>query len=302
MKKRSNLTGFKFGGLALGTPSIIEALPEKIYSISNTENNFITCSAAFGVTRNLISLHHAIKKRDKVLKKNNLDEFYDIHNDIIKRLFPSDDLYYAKAEFERIFASLKNDVNTKASYPVILGNGELASSRIFSMFLGSLGYVHTIFNARDFVKTSGSLNHANIDIEQSMKATEKMMDSKIHSGKLKLSVFQGFIGEDSLTRRPSVLPLNGSDTSGAFFAHAFDAERMVYMKDTFGVIKDMEKPCDDPSNIHHKLSHYRYLKIFSDQEEYPVHPKAIEILSYKKIPALICSVHNPTEYGTEIKS
>ena len=269
-----------------------------LFGLENFKIMFV-CSATEGTTRQLISLYEAVKKKDLKRRDKILKDLQKKHYSLIYEIFPSTHADHAKQEIRKLFKALKNEIILRPSYPAIVKYGELISSTIFSLLLEVDENVHHLFDARECIRTYGSLSCAKLNLQKSVKFTIQSMSGKINHNDAFIT--QTFISQHHHLRRTSILPLNAGDLSAAVFAHALNADYMIFLKDVLGVLVDENGERDNPLNIIPEMSYGEYTKMFKGKDRYPVYPEAISVLGINKIRTRICSFYNLKAYGTEIR-
>lgn len=298
----------KIGGAGLETPKLFKNVVNQIVPYLDAENrdtNIVVCSAIKNITRILMSIFTAKKAGDEALTKGMMQDFGLIHSNIIRELSPK---RYTKVLdfFNETFSEIEdrlfnfNQYGEGENYASILQYGEIVSSKILSMYLEKNGKKNIWFDSRDYIKTKGKNKKSEIYETESRDLILENIPSL--SSKSNFLITQGFIGKHYSTGQNTVLEMNGSDISAAFFAYALEASKANFFKDICGVcVGDYTMP-NDISNFLPLIDHTEYGVMFRGKKFYPVHPTAIEILGRKDIPTRVCSFYYPYLYGTEIKS
>lgn len=306
----------KLGSTSFVSPGIIQSIPNKALDfsreyLSREEINIIfACSAVPGMTQNQIKLYDASVKKNKILRNQRLEYFYDTHNSLIRAFLPSTFIEPAKKNLDRVFKELKSEAIDLfhldkedipgAWYASILSYGEIASTDMYSTILSSLGKPNVRLDAKRFIKTTGPLDCARINIHRSNRLSQMWIPQVVNRGNI--FVGEGFFGADDMNNLTSVLPLNGSDWSASAYAHVFKSKLMLYPKDIWGIYKDSKKPIDDPVNIFEELTRKECLEMFDGKKTYPVHPESFRVLAIDNIPARICCNLDFNQYGTWVRN
>lgn len=192
-------------------------------------------SAVRGVTRLLrlmvettIGRHSNDKELKDLIISLALENFHKIHSDLITGLFVGEEANKVKIDFEKIFLDLKRcldaykaEDNEDKFYAQVLKFGELSSSMIFHNYLCSIGVSSTLFDARDYIITTG--NHKDAVIDHTISFRELFFKENV-------SVTQGFIGRNS-HGEDTVLGFDGSDLSATHFALTW-GQSVTFWKDT----------------------------------------------------------------------
>lgn len=300
MGKQNGVSIFKLGGKSLGRSNTLITLPAKIYDYAKTNQILCVCSATEHTTKDLISLYHAIVSRDRKTRNNIFKKVQDRHYDLVVRVFTNKELPYVKENLGKLFALLWNDVTKRASYPCIVSYGEIISTSIFSALLASCGKVHATFDSRPCIRTTGSLYRSRLNLNKCEKFISQRMPQKFKRNDV--LVTYGYLGQDYQSGKTSLLPLNGSDLTAGVFGHVLDTYEVNLVKDVKGVIIDINKDINDPTNIHTVLSHNEYSDLFKGEEVYPAYPESIELLGIKKVPVNFLWDADFNQYGTRIET
>ncbi len=295
--KANKITVIKIGGAGLGDATRFKLFATEILPTIESEQKIIVCSAIKHVTHHLVEIFEV--RKNILLLNEKFDNFYNAHLRIIARLGACSKILES---FDLHYAQLKETLaltNEESMYAELLQYGERISSMMLSLELKYYGIENTLFDARDYIKTLGdSYKDTLIDHFVSEKLIHEGIPELLDSSNLLIT--QGFISRKSSTGENSILPLNGSDTSAAFFAHSVRASKMIFLKDVPGICMNYAHSEIDFNNIKANISFEDYFRRFENEKVYPVHPSAISILAYRKIPTRVCSFLYPSLHGTEI--
>jgi aspartate kinase len=290
----------KVGGAGLESADLYTKFALKILSLLRKGRRaVVVCSAVKGVTR---LLDEILNSSPKSLQRANLLEKLDLlHVEIISELFIGDYLKYASQFWERTLSKIVDDLTSdefssfSARRAAMLQHGELVSSKLLSLFLEQCLVNHRLVDARQYVKTEGLLDKAEIidDLMVSNKVTEHFMEL---FGETALIITQGFIGSDHQTDQKTILVFNGSDISAGYIAFCLSA-KLIFLKELSGVYHPRSKKLAIAIK---SMTYGGYRAFFENAKEYPIHPKAIEFAEMAGIPVEVRSFLTPEELGTSI--
>jgi aspartate kinase len=143
----------KFGGTSVGRPERMHQVAQLI--TRDQDRKIVVLSALSGTTNALVSIGEALAQGDKELAKNNIDKLaahYDqFMNDLLK-----DEAIRARAgviigeHFEFLQIILRISFN-EALNKDILAQGELMSTKMFSLYLEQEGVKHVLLPALEFM-------------------------------------------------------------------------------------------------------------------------------------------------------
>ena len=155
------------------------------------------------------------------------------HANVVRDLgLPEDLIQTDVADFLAVAEGLKGKGPADAAgYDALVGFGERLSTRIVHAHLVQIGLAAQWLSAWELVRTDASHRAAQVQLPATGDAVRRAMTG-IGKG---LAVTQGFVGGAD-NGAPTTLGREGSDFSGAVFAEAWSAERLVVWKDVEGVM------------------------------------------------------------------
>jgi len=155
------------------------------------------------------------------------------HANVVRDLgLPEDLIQTDVADFLALAEGLKGKGPADAAgYDALVGFGERLSTRIVHAHLVQIGLAAQWLSAWELVRTDASHRAAQVQLPATGDAVRRAMTG-IGKG---LAVTQGFVG-GAANGAPTTLGREGSDFSGAVFAEAWSAERLVVWKDVEGVM------------------------------------------------------------------
>ncbi len=288
---------YKFGGASVKNASGVR----NVCSVIKRNNSpMVVVISAMGKTTNAMEeLVEAFMKQDKAQIKNTYDSIVNYHQQIIHELFESGHPFYNMFEmiqtalWERV--SLHPSLNYDFEYDQIVSFGEILSTQIISNYANHIGLKNKWIDGRKLIKTDENYRDASVNWGLSSQFVKKEVCFKEES----VYITQGFIGS-TINNITTTLGREGSDYSGAVFAHILDAESLTIWKDVPGVLNA------DPRWYPHakKLKEISYpeaieLAYYGAQV---IHPKTLKPLQNKEIPLYVKSFMDISLPGTVIES
>ncbi len=213
-----DLKVMKFGGTSVGKPERMHSVAQLISRDSNPK--IVVLSALSGTTNVLVAIGEALAAGDRQLAKQHIDKLESHYQQFIKQLLKTD-ASYQKAKsiiaehFEFLTIILKISFSDALNKD-ILAQGELLSTKLFSIYLEEIGIDHVLLPALEFMSLDSN--------DEPQLGTIKVKLAQIlqqHKDK-KLFITQGYIcrnvrGEvDNLKR-------GGSDYTASLIAAAANA-------------------------------------------------------------------------------
>jgi len=223
----------------------------------------------------------------------------EYHLEICRELFPAGHAVFD--EIESLFIEMANKALTAAQYPydqaydMLVGYGEILSTRIISQALLLHGIPHHWLDARRVIRTDSTFRRAVVDEHLTTGSIQLYLESLPSVCTLILT--QGFIGSDA-AGNPVTLGREGSDYTAALFAGALNAESVTLWKDVPGVMS--ADPVLYPDAIPFSFVSYREAVELTYYGASVIHPKTIKPLENSGIPLYVKSFLNPSLTGTRI--
>ncbi|MBC7850253.1 MAG: aspartate kinase, partial [Chitinophagaceae bacterium] len=148
-----NLKVMKFGGTSVGKPDRMHSVAQLI--TKGNEPTIVVLSALSGTTNALVAIGDALASGDRNLAKLHIEKLEAHYHDFVKELVKTDAAYQkAKAiiaeHFEFLTIILKISFSDALNKD-ILAQGELLSTKLFSVYLEERGINHALLPALEFM-------------------------------------------------------------------------------------------------------------------------------------------------------
>ncbi|HVF81759.1 MAG TPA: aspartate kinase [Flavisolibacter sp.] len=284
----------KFGGTSVGKP-------HRMYEVANlitkdNERKIVVLSAVSGTTNSLVEIGLLLSAGKKSDAKEKIDVLQKHYQSFVSELVKTPDAL-AKAQevlkehFEFLNIILRISYN-EALNKDILAQGELLSTKLFSIYLGEKGIRHQLLPALDFMSIDVN-DEPQVEVIQ-----EKLKSVLVNHSQIDLFITQGYIcrnvrGEvDNLKR-------GGSDYSASLIAAAAKASVCEIWTDINGMHNN------DP-RIVNKTIPIEQLS-FDEAAELAyfgakiLHPASIWPAQQYNIPVRLLNTMEPDAGGTLIK-
>ncbi len=291
---------FKFGGASVRDAEAIRNVARILQA--TTHRPLAVVISAMGKTTNaleaIIRAHY-----DRSGQLAGLVERLTAYHEDIARELLGDGAQETLAELNELWVQLQwileeepHD-NYDYTYDQVIVFGELASTRIVSGYLRTVGIDHAWLDARELIRTDDAYREARVDWKATQDAVDRILVPALdRSG---LVVTQGFIGSTAYNESTS-LGREGSDYTAAILANALDATDVTVWKDVPGIMtgdpKRFEKVVRLPEISYREAIEMTYFgaKV--------IHPKTIKPLQNKGIPMLVKPFDAPDQPGTIISA
>ncbi len=283
----------KFGGTSVGKPERMFQVKDLI--TMDNEPKIVVLSALSGTTNALVAIGDAMAAGDKEKAGNLIDTLHQHYNTFIDLLL-SDEAIKQRAvntinehfEFLRIILKISfNDALNKD----ILAQGELMSTKLFSIYLDSIGLEHLLIPALDFMSIDAN------DEPQVLAIRAKLNKIVEANSSIKLFITQGYICRNAKGEVDN-LKRGGSDYSASLIAAAIQASVCEIWTDIDGMhnndprIVKTTRPVEQLSFDEAAELAYFGAKI--------LHPASIWPAQHFNIPVKLLNTMQPEAKGTII--
>lgn len=279
----------KFGGTSMGSAKNMR----QAAGIIKSENANITAlSAMSGTTDALVKISALAAQGDQLEEIDNiLTQLSDKYTACVVELLDGNK-QAAIAKIAEAMETIRVEAagyDRKRSEKIILSQGELLTSAIFTMYLTETGCKSALLNALDFMrKTADGL----VDTEHLANALAKL-DPDTHY------ITQGFICRDSEGNADN-LGRGGSDYSAALIGAAINASQVQIWTDIDGMHNNDPRVVDRTFPI--RTMHFDEAAELAYFGAKILHPSTIQPCKEKGIPVMLKNTMEPEAPGTTISN
>jgi aspartate kinase len=283
----------KFGGTSVGKPARMHDVATLI--TTDNEPKIVVLSAVSGTTNALVEIGTALSNGDKELAKSKIDQLEDQYKKFVAELVKQP-VSIQKAEnilkehFEFLNIILRISYN-EALNKDIRAQGELLSTKLFSVYLSEKGIDHELLPALEFMSIDAN------DEPQVEVIREKLNRLLKQFGQKSLFITQGYICRNSKGEVDN-LKRGGSDYSASLIAAAIKASVCEIWTDIDGMhnndprIVNKTVPIEQLSFDEAAELAYFGAKI--------LHPASIWPAQQYKVPVKLLNTMAPSAKGTLI--
>jgi aspartate kinase len=283
----------KFGGTSVGKPERMHQVAQLI--TRDQDKKIVVLSALSGTTNTLVSIGDALSKGDRQSASDIIDRLEAHYQGFILGLLKEDSsIAKAKAlisehfEFLRIILKISfNDALSKD----ILAQGELMSTKMFSVYLSEIGVPHALLPALEFMSIDAN------DEPHVLEIRAKLEDQLAKNPDVSIFVTQGYICRNARGEVDN-LKRGGSDYTASLVAAAAAAEMCEIWTDIDGMhnndprVVNKTFPIDQLSFDEAAELAYFGAKI--------LHPASIWPAQQFKVPVRLLNTMQPEAKGTLI--
>jgi aspartate kinase len=283
----------KFGGTSVGKPERMHHVATLI--TRDDEPAIVVLSALSGTTNALVEIGDSIARGDRDLAKQQIEKLQAHYHAFIKQLVNSEDaVQRAEAivaeHFEFLSIILKISFS-QALNKDILAQGELLSTKLFSIYLGEQGIDHMLLPALEFM----TIDHHDEPQIGSIKV--KLSQLLQQHPQKKLYITQGYICRNSRGEVDN-LKRGGSDYSASLIAAAIQASVCEIWTDIDGMHNNDPRIVDKTVAIEQlSFDEAAELAYFGAKI---LHPASIWPAQHYKVPVKLLNTMQPEAKGTLI--
>lgn len=220
----------KFGGTSVGKPHRMHEVANLI--TKDNDEKIVVLSAVSGTTNSLVEIGNALSANKKDEAKEKIDALESQYNTFIRDLVQTPEALrkaeeVLKEHFEFLNIILRISYN-EALNKDILAQGELLSTKLFSIYLGEKGIAHALLPALEFMSIDANDEPQVELIREKLKAVLAQQSGK------KLYITQGYICRNARGEVDN-LKRGGSDYSASLIAAAAKASVCEIWTDISGM-------------------------------------------------------------------
>jgi aspartate kinase len=283
----------KFGGTSVGKPQRMKEVAKLI--TADAEEKIVVLSALSGTTNALVEISNCLATNDKANAKNKIEELENHYQQFIGELLVTEkSLVEAKKilteHFEFLTIILKISFS-EALNKDILAQGELLSTKLFSIYLQEQNINHVLLPALEFM-TIDSYDEPQVGTIK-VKLAQLLQKNK----DCKIFITQGYISRNSKGEVDN-LKRGGSDYSASLIAAACNASVCEIWTDIDGMHNNDPRVVDTTMPIEQlSFEEAAELAYFGAKI---LHPASIWPAQYYNVPVRLLNTMDPTAKGTLI--
>jgi len=283
----------KFGGTSLGSPQRMKEVAKLI--TADVESKIVVLSALSGTTNALVEISSTLASGNKNEAKLQIDALEQHYQTFIELLLNTDDAKLKAKQllaehFEFLTIILKISFS-EALNKDILAQGELLSTKLFSIYLAEQNIHHVLLPALDFM-TIDSYDEPQIGTIK-VKLAQLMQRNKDTN----IFVTQGYISRNAKGEVDN-LKRGGSDYSASLIAAAVNASVCEIWTDIDGMHNNDPRVVDKTLPIEQlSFEEAAELAYFGAKI---LHPASIWPAQYYNVPVRLLNTMDPSAKGTLI--
>ena len=285
----------KFGGTSVGRPERMKAVAQLISR--DNESKVVVLSALSGTTNALVAIGQALSKSEKEEAKAKIDALWSHYQTFYHDLLASDEKReeahaILNEHFEFLYITLRISYN-EALNRDILAQGELMSTKLFTLYLQEQNITARLLPALEFMRTN-DIGEPDVPY-MSVKLNELF---KMHEG-VGLFVTQGYICRNAKGEIDN-LQRGGSDYTASLVGAAIRASEVQIWTDIDGMHNNDPRVVDNTHPITElSFDEAAELAYFGAKI---LHPASIWPAQKSNIPVKLLNTMEPEARGTLIST
>ncbi len=283
----------KFGGTSVGNPERMQQVAKLI--VQDEESKIVVLSALSGTTNALVEISNALSQGDKSGARQQIQALQDHY-----KIF-TNHLLVTPSALEKTTACINDhfeflNIIVKISFSEalnkdILAQGELLSTKLFSIYLEEIGVDHLLIPALDFMTID------NYDEPQIGSIKVKLTQILQRNKDKKIFITQGYISRNAKGEVDN-LKRGGSDYSASLIAAAIQASVCEIWTDIDGMHNNDPRVVAKTVAIEQlSFDEAAELAYFGAKI---LHPASIWPAQFYKVPVKLLNTMQPTAKGTLI--
>jgi len=284
----------KFGGTSVGKPERMRQIAALV--TADNEPVMVVLSALSGTTNALVEISHSLAASDKQVASEKITALENHYNKFIDDLIQDVSLHVRAKEvlnehFEFLRITLKISLSDALNKD-ILAQGELMSTKLFSLFLEQAKIDHALLPALDFMRLDQNEEPDLALIQEKLNAVLKNHPTK------NIFVTQGYICRNAKGEVDN-LKRGGSDYTASLIAAAIHASVCEIWTDIDGMHNNDPRVVEKTVAIEQlSFDEAAELAYFGAKI---LHPTCIWPAQQENIPVKLLNTMQPTAIGTVIK-
>ena len=283
----------KFGGTSVGKPERMHEVAKLI--VKDEEPKIVVLSALSGTTNALVEISNSLANADRITAKQQIKALEVHYQNFIAALVTTDDaIANAKTIIAEHFEFLNIILKISFSEALnkdILAQGELLSTKLFSVYLTQQNINHALIPALDFMTID------NYDEPQIGSIKVKLAQILQRNKDKSIFITQGFISRNSKGEVDN-LKRGGSDYSASLIAAAVNASVCEIWTDIDGMHNNDPRIVKNTTAIEQlSFEEAAELAYFGAKI---LHPASIWPAQFYKVPVKLLNTMHPEARGTLI--
>ncbi|MBQ0102882.1 MAG: aspartate kinase [Prevotellaceae bacterium] len=285
----------KFGGTSVGTPQRMKNVVELINS--DNDQKIVVLSAMSGTTNMLYEISDYLYKKNPVGANENINTMEEKYQQHVEDLYTSDEYKqkakdFLKQEFDYI-RSFTKGVFTMFEEKIIVGQGEILSTNMVTLYLQEQGFNATLLPALEFMRTD---KNEEPDLEYIHEKLKAQLDE---NPDYNIYITQGFICRNAYGEVDN-LKRGGSDYSASLIGAAIEASEIQIWTDIDGMHNNDPRFVEGTQPVSSlNFEEASELAYFGAKI---LHPTCVQPAKFASVPVKLLNTMQPDAPGTVISN
>lgn len=285
----------KFGGTSVGTPQRMKNVVELINS--DNDQKIVVLSAMSGTTNMLYEISDYLYKKNPVGANENINTMEEKYQQHVDDLYTSDEYKqkakdFLKQEFDYI-RSFTKGVFTMFEEKIIVGQGEILSTNMVTLYLQEQGFNATLLPALEFMRTD---KNEEPDLEYIHEKLKAQLDE---NPDYNIYITQGFICRNAYGEVDN-LKRGGSDYSASLIGAAIEASEIQIWTDIDGMHNNDPRFVEGTQPVSSlNFEEASELAYFGAKI---LHPTCVQPAKFASVPVKLLNTMQPDAPGTVISN
>ena len=285
----------KFGGTSVGSPQRMQDVSRLI--TKDGETKIVVLSAMSGTTNTLVEISDYLYKKNPEGANTIINQLEQKYADHIAKLYSTEEarqqtMNFLHEEFDYLRSFTKVHF-TSFEEKVILAQGEVISTNMFTNYLKEIGISTFLISALDFVRTD---KNAEPDMNY---IKEKLTNILKENPGYQIYITQGFICRNAYGEIDNLLR-GGSDYTACLIGSAIQAEEIQIWTDIDGMHNNDPRFVENTEPVRQLyFEEAAELAYFGAKI---LHPTCIQPAKFARVPVRLLNTMDPTAPGTSINN
>ena len=282
----------KFGGTSVGSAQRMKNVAELI---CRSGCNIVVLSAMSGTTNSLVEISDYLFNRNTDGARETIERLAAKYRGVIEELYTTAEARDKAQQYaDGVFAYIKTftkQLFTQVESKIIIGQGELLSTTLMTLYLHEKGVAAELLPALEFMKID-ALGEPDIDYIR-----EKLKAQLAKHPKAPLYITQGFICRNTHDEIDN-LQRGGSDYSASLIGAVLGVEEIQIWTDIDGMHNNDPRIVDHTAAVRHL--HFEEAAELGYFGAKILHPTCIQPAKFAGVPVLLLNTMDPDAPGTLI--
>ncbi len=284
----------KFGGTSQGTPERMKSI---LPLVADGGKNIVVLSAVSGTTNQLVEVSNLFKQGSSIEALQRIAEMKDYYGSYARSLLSGNEsILLADAHIQSCLSEIEKCVAvefTDKHEKIILAQGELISTYLFTKYATEQGVHAVLIPALDFMQTDEN-NEPDLHLIET-DITKVLTENS----QFQMYVTQGYICKNSRGEIDN-LKRGGSDYTASIIGAITRAEEIQIWTDIDGMQNNDPRYVEDTQSIKElSFDEAAELAYFGAKI---LHPSTILPAKQSNVPVRLKNTMNPSAYGTYISN